>query len=438
MMNTRLMRAVLIAGLFTLCITGTAHAEYTGAEAYEYMQANDLPNIGEAIYQLKAQDMGANIVDALQATPTLRQCYAGVWFDTQASESIDDTHARYNVPLLGSTCRTPINTALQRLGLRQGVYGYAFVTARRSWADLQRLRDDVNEDLRTEIAAGEASTALDAKTNSVVVSTPTAQPGTASTTTTPGVRYEVDPGAFAQTTADPPANCSNTERGCGSPLRAGERMFRVAQCQTGPIFRRADGARYMLTAGHCLVANQGAGWDVYDPDYGGDRQIGVQSGPAHFGADGDWGAIRLTNNDLLNDGWGSGYWRWDEQVLHFWAGSAPSYQGMPACAGSQAVTGPHNCGVVKYLDRGFSDSKTGVEIHGLTDARSMCVWEGDSGGFVASDHMARGIISGSGACSTDPWWQRQYGRMFWQEVEPVRQTLGLLPLPTCLWYPGDI
>jgi hypothetical protein len=293
-----------------------------------------------------------------------------------------------------------------------------YVAVRWSFAELLAAQRLVVDEIAGLAGSGGATTAVDVKTNSIVVTHRSEMTADGrdrlrdarASTPVPVLEEVVD-----RDIAPRPASCSLPF--CDRPLRGGVRMFSVGEsCTAGfNATSRADGKRYVLTAGHC-VTTPGYDWSTKAVPGG----AGLAIGPAHNSSyyyGGDAGIVR----DKVPSYWQQSPFPGATVVVdasggttynpaYYIGGEADAVPGQILCATGVGWDGAHDV-PLKFWDGTPYESFTWcgtvtanpvtVDYGGHSWERvynlvrtNLCFHGGMSGGPVYKLNLAYGVISG--------------------------------------------
>ncbi len=380
---------VALALLSALLVASpSATAEVPDLVVKEYRQDFDV-SVDQAEARLETQTRGTHIVGELKLA--LGDDYAGVWFDNEANEFV--------IPLLPDADRAAVDTKLSAKALG-GSYRIAPATS--TWAELEAEQNKVDRGLGNLLEQGLVQTALDPRSNSVVIR----EARGASQDQTRGIR-QVAQGASTEVDVrersverfriELTACKTSAPRVCDKPLRGGVSIGADATQGggdgglSGPCsaafkaIGKASGNRYLLTAGHCTIAAKN--WASYNSN-----QVEHPIGPVEQTTfpGGDWGKIKANGS----------YWDtspWPSQVAHYWENQeqpisyeAYSYLGQYVCH-SGASSGTSCAGVLAV---GLTSESEAGSVYNVTEFGRVCTAYGDSGGAVFIGSTALGIYHG--------------------------------------------
>ena len=367
----------------------------------------------EAQENLALQGKAAGIVEFLRHT--LKENYAGVWFDNGSGT--------FHIPLVPGTNNTDLRLALERdLSLPRN--SFVLTAAHSTWQELQHEATTLTTAMRgNEVLAGQAIVGIDPEVNSVVIQTASGLPPAARSAVS-RIESDAGPNARVQPTLRPrfvvdSLACITVEpRHCDKPLRGGVEISAIEKlsgefskvyygvCSAG--FKGSDnstGQPVVLTAGHCFPNWVGAkyswGSSVTNETV---FEIG-NTGGYTFDATGDWGKINAGGS------WWSEIPQWPSVVAHYWENQTYPinyeeypYKGQYLClSGSRSGT---SCGSVTNLAVSGMFNQEGKPLPPLVEVPGICLKEGDSGGpfFSYSANSAVGILSAgelNGSCESN-------------------------------------
>jgi hypothetical protein len=289
--------------------------------------------------RLELQRDGSAMVEMLEGVEG--EAYAGVWFDNSTGQFV--------VPLSHPVLRPEVESALTAAGLEDGSYRVA--SSEYSWQELQETQAAVDIHLSPLFGKQVVRTALDPRTNSVVIY----QAHGAS-----GAQREVidDLGESsavevrqnrANLFKSAPASCNDAIKSCGLPLRGGVAIENgPSRCTAG--FTAEDKATHqhvLLTAGHCVSSSPGSAWHAYT-ETGEARQLGTSQSYAFPGH--DWADIAASGS-AWNSPWASEVVLWGTEEARPITSEGPSYLGEQVC--HVGVTSGVSCGTVTRLNKTF-------------------------------------------------------------------------------------
>lgn len=342
--------------------------------------------------RLELQHRGGTIVAQLEKAEG--DAYAGVWFDNQAGEFV--------VPLADADARGNVEAAVATLGLASA---HRIVAASYTWHQLEETQREVNAEVRPLAAKLLVQTFLDPRTNRVVVD----QAQTVSDAQWDKVEGVENDGAVEVREAgvdrfeSEASECSNELRACRPPLRGGVQILPKNNegyfyCTAGfKAIDRATGARYLLTAGHCVAPHAAEPWFARYGDTEKWVQIG-NPGPYTYPVR-DWGEINATGSFWDTAEWPTEVVLWgaeEERSINY---EGASYIGEAVC--HSGVKSGYSCGTVSKMNLTVT-YKSGATIENMTEVEgpNYCSLGGDSGGPVIAGNTAVGIQSGGPAEAT--------------------------------------
>jgi hypothetical protein len=355
----------------------------------EYRQ--DFPNLSaeQTEERLEIQQRGSAIVAELKLA--LGKGYAGVWFDNDAGQIV--------VPLLSGEDHIAVAEKLDAKGLGRD---YRVMQAASNWEGLVAAQEQINKTLRNEIESGFVQTSIDPRANAVVIR----QLEGASQAQRESVQEVARTQSTAVEVRESSEKLSLTTRACntvaakvcGRPLRGGVALTpeiesgvaQIGVCSTAfKATGKANGNRFMLTAGHCGYFYPGV-WDSQDAS-GNFHKIGSIS---YTFPGGDWAQIGASGSEYWDvNPWPSEVAVYNEDLERHISYEAYSYLGEYVCvSGNQSGT---SCGTVSKLEVSSEDTITGATVEHLTEFGHACILDGDSGAAIFAGETALGIFSSS-------------------------------------------
>ena len=382
--------------------------------------------------QDRAENVGQEIADSASGPG-----YGGVWFDNVAR--------RLNVGLINGQSSAPVMDILAARGLTAA-------TDVRRVAHTQKELEDAQPSLENELTSliDDGLAVLSRRTSEnalhvrIAASASAGDRATiASAVSRASVRVITTDATEASLTVDPLA-CKFPH--CSPPIRGGILIsgVRLSQdvtrdssynCTSGFNVKNASGDPFVMTAGHCLDAdnfgNSDSKWYAFDPIFGGgvlrEGLIGQGVKPYYYGEAGDAGLIKVNSNSIWASDFGplvfitrsnSGSTR--RKTNYPIRGSAFNVEKRIVC-NSGAVNGSR-CGEIRDLNVSV---KYGAGLFGvggrrvkhLGELKSCGVARGDSGGPIVKRGVAYGMISGgsnNGSC-----------RVYFQGVKTAERLLGV-------------
>lgn len=409
----------VLFALLVLALVGVApaSADVRPFEVAEYRQDFDVPK-SQAEESLEVQDSvsEADVVSGLEER--LGESYAGIWFDNEKDE--------YVVPLLPDASGATVNSEFAQADL--GSAEFRTSQAQSSWTDLEEAQAEIDAVLLPRIEEGLVQTSLDPRTNAVVIK----HVGGADASTlsdvqrlaaSSSVKVEIQASEAESLEGDLEA-C--TKPFCGSPLRGGVEIFNPSNpesgCTAGFPAVGKNGAKYLLTAGHCVEdypgAPQNLSWSSKDNTLQ-SHAIGAIEQWEHTNL-ADWAKINASGSWWDTGSWPTKVAYWGTNNEYPITGEAASLVGTYACH-SGAVSGT-TCGSVTALNV-THDFGLGAR-QGLTELSGACSSGGDSGGPYFSGNIAVGIHIGSADVSKtcgDP--------LFYYDITKATAALGVSVAP---------
>jgi hypothetical protein len=195
---------------------------------------------------------------------------------------------------------------------------------------------------------------------------------------------------------------NNYDTFCNKPLRSGAGMddnTNGAECSIGGVvFKGAS--TYVVTAGHCAKNNLGHYWSTVDASTGERHNLGLAEA-AVFGSNGDFALINETNSYWENP------YTWyanitEQNATYTMEQAIESYQGMYQCwEGAQSNVHLHlGCGTVQRTNINDGLSEHMDESYGPPEGNGheLCLYDGDSGGPVITNHNLDGVTSAGYSC----------------------------------------
>lgn len=393
----------------------------TPAAIAAYQQTNNR-SLAEAEAAIALQDRIAPYIDA--GIAALGTEFGGSWFD-----ATDQGRLHLGVVALSSSKNATAATAVfHEAGVIEDV---RLVDSQVSWNDLIAAHAAFSDRLASLYRTGQLTsfvTPRDGALQAVVTLDMKAEDLAAvkSAGSVAGVPFALTRSSAISLSATP-TNCaylsgsfSGSQLFCGNPLRGGVTIGTPSfGCTAGLMTKsRSNGIPYVLTAGHCLRDDHVNTWNSRT-DTGTLHSVG----DAHswtFGADGDFGIVRIANSYWTPDGYVfvSGSSQTTQDSLYEIHGAIRSSVGSVICITSGPVllaNGRHTtCGSVTRLDVTVNYSGTIVSHLGEADACSGV--QGSSGGPYYKAGYGYGIQSGTrGTC--DVFYQGLIGALSGSNVE---------------------
>jgi hypothetical protein len=366
-------------------------------------------HVSEAIAQQRLEVQGRGAKLAEQASRALGQHFGGVWFDNETGT--------FHIQL------TPGGeaSAAHRVAAEDGI-SEDTVYQDVPWSLEQPEATDASvlDDLQALVTDREATVGIDTAANAVEVYLSasagpsgseyadllaTAAAGEISLVSKPPDQFRAA-AALCEIHYDGYNESDNTF--CSRPLRVAAGMDDNGDGTTCTVNGVAVATyRYVVTAGHCVKGRLGYTWSTVDASNQSRHNIGEASKDV-YGSSGDFGLIKETNSY-----WEEGYEMFanieDLTEAYPVYEVASSFVGMFECvAGAQSTIHEHlGCGTVQRVDVG--DGLTGhmVETYGPPeppeshgDTKSMCIYEGDSGGAFLSYYDLIGVLSAGYICGS--------------------------------------
>lgn len=403
---------------------GSSAAEADALEVSSYQDDFDVSR-QTAEENLEVQSDGAAIAEQLESSQGRR--YAGVWFDNESGEFV--------VPTLADSGRASIAAVASGADL-EGDFRTKAVQS--SWEELEAAQQRIDDALLALIEERLVGTALDPRTNAVVIK----QAGSAS-----GAQRAVIQAAARSESVKVEIRVSQEQKAgftmeacqvgasiCDAPMRGGVDIvpkggLRGTGCTAGfKATGDANGNRFVLTAGHC-VANSGAfNWDSFTaiPEEG--RQplghVDAYSFPTH-----DYAAINANGTYWDKASWPTVVAKWGVNQEYQIKNESSSYVGEYVChVGQQSGL---SCGAVTgtHITEPVEDEAGNVVgyVSNLTRFEHICTIGGDSGGPVFAGNIALGLYSG--ADKPHGALQSCYYNGFYTEITEDTDLLGVHVAP---------
>jgi hypothetical protein len=402
-----------------LLFASPAAANVHGYEVKEYMRDFGV-RAAAAEAKLEVQDRAAESGLIEQVEQDLGDDYAGLWFDNAAGEFV--------VPVLAPSDHLSIGEAFAGVGLGGD---YRTTTAQFSWAQLEAAHEGIDESLHSFIEDGLVKTSLDPRTNAVIVSVAASAGNVergeiASRMAGLGAKVEIRQEDIERFEIDR-MSCDIEAKSCGYPLRGGvviRDTNETVLCSAGfKAIGKADGKRFMLTAGHC--AKNWPTFVAYDRDDPGpegwftEKKIGPTYAVASSGSGHEWASINATGSEWDGSPWPTEVALWGIDNQRVINAESASYMGEFVCHSGEWTGG--SCGYVTRLDATETFTSGDVVYH-MTEVQPICGHGGDSGGPVLAGNTALGIfIGGSGPeCG---------GLGVYVEIDEVSDALGVTVAP---------
>ncbi len=385
---------VLFALMLILLAASPASAEEIPAPEVKEYQSDLGVSKQTAEENLTTQAEGIGIVEELQHTQG--QNYAGVWFDNASGEFV--------VPRLTgeASIESSLDGVVEEEDFRTKPVEY-------SWDELEAAQKRITLALKSLTEESLIQTALDPRTNAIVVLEAAGLNEVGSekverVVAAEDVNVEVRERSVASfaveaksCTTSPPRVCSKPLRGgvdigIITPLGGGAFSYSSGVCSAGfKAIGKVSGDRYMLTAGHCALVGNRWGSEVLPSNEF--QEIGTVQEHT-IGLGGDWAKIKASGS----------FWDtspWPSEVTHYWANQtypieyeSASYRGEYVClSGSKTGT---TCGHVANVHvEGLYDEKHDIHLPVEVEVPGICTIGGDSGGpiFNFSSNTALGLLS---------------------------------------------
>lgn len=364
---------------------------------------------------LETEDRGI-MMPTWQAV-ALGGAFGGVWFD--------NTRGTFYVGIAASTISpaalTEKTAAAEVVTAEMEMAGHV-VYQRVQWsmAELEAANDSVVATMQSLETAHEATVGIDVAANDIEIylsaaassagrQTAEAISRTAAVKTVvvekPAVSFAAHQLACPPTEWDS-LNGSYTTY-CNQPLRSAAAMddnTNGTACSIGALFGGSSGNVYAVTAGHCLYNNLGHWWSTVDASTGQRHNIG-EAAKAVNGSNGDMGMIKMNEGSYWYSPYAAEanipYQTATYELQH----PTASYAGMYQCwSGAQSNTHSHmGCGTVQRVEVNDGFSSHMVESYGPNGgseapSHDLCLYDGDSGGPVITDHLLDGLISAGYSC----------------------------------------
>jgi hypothetical protein len=392
--------AVLFLSLTSnMAFAAVAPVKPSAAEVHAFREAFGV-GASQAEASLGRQERGVAIVGKLKNV--LGADYAGVWFDPSSGEFVIPIATAEKGGVVSESRKTAVAQQMATASLAPGDYRTEIV--RFSWGELEAAQLQINQKLDVLFGQGLVQTALDPGADAVVVRVPEST-GTVTAATVeslvgnPAVKMEIRTAPDAVFEAGP-AGCNEAMRKCDLPMRGGVyiyggpfsgNLYKI--CTAAFRANGSDGKKYILTAGHCAIEEQGNpvwSWITQDPA-GTSHSIGTMSQWHWPGR--DWAKIDATGSWADTPPWSTMLAYWGAEYEYPVYGEAASYKGETLCH-IGANTGS-TCGIVKALNVSVTYSE-GNKLNSMTEVggSGLCLAGGDSGGPVIASNYALGITSG--------------------------------------------
>jgi len=331
--------------------------------------------------------------------------YAGLWFDNEAG--------RFVVPVPGAGGAAAAVQTLASTRLSASAYQTEEVST--TWLALERAQKDLTAALSLQAVRGEVETAIDPRTNAVVLwlgegVDSSAEAEMKELAARQPVKVEVRQYPVQRFRVETTSCKTTSPRACDAPLRGGVDLgsISVEHRGTESVEYRATGIcsagfkatgnlygnRFILTAGHCQALRPGvSGWFSETANTS-EHNIGPME-EFTFGPTGDWAKIKANGSWWDNSPWPSEvahYWEDQEYPIYY---EAWSYPGEYVClSGAKSGT---TCGNVlqTHLEGLHVGEGGGVYLPPETEVIGVCTTKGDSGGpiFSFSANTALGLLS---------------------------------------------
>jgi hypothetical protein len=387
----------LLAGALS---AASASAEVTPFEVSEYRKDFAMP-VQQAEETLETQATGAEGDIAGRLQEGLGSRYAGIWFDNQAGEFV--------VPVLGGAARAEARNELMAAEL-QGEY--RTVSAQSSWAELEAAQEPLNQALFGLMSDGMIQTAIDPRTNAVVIYEAEGVEGPERAAvqrlaSQAGVEVEVRERGVEQLNTVPAACSTIGFASCDSPMRGAVAIGKdgtvAGDCSSGfKAMGVGTGNRYMLTAGHCVLGGGGnTQYWMAEDSKAGDHYLGYAEQAAwgngfdiaKINANGTYWDVSPWPNWIVEWGKGGNEFGYPVDGAHPITSEALSYVGEWVC--HSGISTGSTCGYVKAMGITVSGVFGGqaITVNNLSEVAPVCSELGDSGGPVYAGNTALGLTS---------------------------------------------
>jgi hypothetical protein len=427
--------AALLAGLL-LAVPSMADVEPFEVNAYQ--QTLDVSH-GVAEDDLEVQAKGAQVDIAGDLEDKMHGSFAGIWFDPMSGE--------YVVPMAAASADAAIG---KEMGAARLGGDYRTRVVENSWEELEAAQKQIDAQLRELFAVGLVYTAIDPRTNAVVVHVAATanekdRAALRQIAKSAGGLVELRVSNVEQFQGTRDA-CSDVVPNCGSPLRGGVEIGPWKSANGGictAAFRaigKTNGKKYLLSAGHCAAeknpSNPLMNWQARDeqklPVYGQAKYLGEVEQlafPTH-----DWMKINVTGSE-----WDIPLQQWPALVAYWGKGSgvagqppidpeyaingeAASVVGQSVCHSGIASGG--SCGQVVETNVSYNFGEAGNVTYDLVKVKGACSEGGDSGGPWFASNIAYGIHIGKEA-ALEPCGSAT----FYEEITDATAALGVSIVP---------
>jgi hypothetical protein len=381
----------------------------TSQEVQADQQASGISSV-QAQANLALEHQASRVDLAGQLEEELGSDYASVWFDGETGEFV--------VPI--ATAGAPRSATEEGRRVVQNAFDSAALSGEArtevvafSQEELEAAQSKAGAALASFLAEGQVQTALDPKTDALVLrlpegQSPLAQGEIESVIRTAEIAVPVEMQSLPSTAFEATGSaCDEAARQCGLPVRGGEEIFQLLGPNLGEYAGDActvafrangyDGQKYLLTAGHCHEGPHREeiwNWSVSGPE--GNHLVGTTSQWHWPGR--DWAKINATGTWADQSPWPTevAYWGTSQEVPI--TGEAVPYVGETLCH-SGANTGT-SCGEITASNVNVHYSGPVIEANlnsmYLVKGKNLCLGPGDSGGPFFAGGTALGILSGGG------------------------------------------
>jgi sugar lactone lactonase YvrE len=401
---------MMMSCVFLLALAGpsaasaaTQSAPLNPLEVREYAKEFALPAVVAESHLLRQREGSALTEELKQA---MGNRYAGLWFDNEVG--------RFVVPVPRAGGQPAATETLVSTGLSSSAYQTKEVSS--TWLALERTQKDLTVALSPQTRTGEVETAIDPRTNAVILRLAEGvdsseetdlselaerQPVNVELRTYPVQRFQV------HTTS-----CKTTSpRDCDAPLRGGVDLgsFLIEHRGNGETYEATAtgvcsagfkaigntyGNRFVLTAGHCPALHPGlTGW-FSETASGVRHDVGAVE-EYTFGPTGDWAKINANGSWWDTSPWPSEVAHYSENQSYPINYEAWSFPGEYVClSGAKSGT---TCGNVleTHVEGLHVEEGGGVYLPPEDEIIGICSIGGDSGGsvFSFSSNTALGLLS---------------------------------------------
>jgi hypothetical protein len=367
-------------------------------------------SVAEAKANLAVQHQAAQVDLVGQLEEELGQSYASVWFDNEAGEFVVPVATAGDGRAATEASKEDVEEQFSSAALESA---FRTEVVRYSIEELEQAQSKAIDALAMYFEAGQVQTALNPKTDALVLLIPEeltqlVEEEIDSTLRAAGIAVPVETQERPSTAFEAtPSACNEAARQCDLPLRGGQEIFQLLgpnlgeysgdACTVGFRANGNEGQKYILTAGHCHEGPNGEEiWNWSSSGPGGNHLIGTTSQWHWPGR--DWAKINATGTWADQAPWPTlvAYWGTSPELPI--TGEAVPYVGETLCH-SGANTGT-SCGVITESNRSvhYIGPVRPADVNSMyvVKGQGLCLGGGDSGGPFFAQGTALGIRSGGG------------------------------------------